>query len=104
MTSVGHGPALLRAESERPLTGRESPFEPGAKRMICTTLRASSIKGSAAQASRRASRRRNPAPFRGMAEITRHECVGPAGHGGLEHEFVSPLKPPASIKAAAARR
>jgi len=25
-----------------------------------------------------------------MAEITRHECVGPAVHGGLEHEFVSP--------------
>jgi hypothetical protein len=24
------------------------------------------------------------------AEITRHECVGPAVHGGLEHEFVSP--------------
>ena len=42
-------------------------------------------------------------PLREMAEITRHECVGPAVHGGLEHEFVSPLKLPASIKAAAAR-
>src|SRR6516164_2478987 len=31
-----------------------------------------------------------------MAEITRHECVDPAVHGGLEHEFGSPLKPSAS--------
>ena len=31
-----------------------------------------------------------------MAEITRHECVGPAVHGGLEHEFGSPLKLSAS--------
>src|SRR6516165_11198972 len=31
-----------------------------------------------------------------------NECVGPAVHGGLEHEFVTPLKLPASIKAAAA--
>jgi hypothetical protein len=38
-----------------------------------------------------------------MAEIARHECVGPAVHGGLEHEFVSSLKLAASIKAAGAR-
>jgi len=25
-----------------------------------------------------------------MAEITRHDCGGPAVHGGVEHEFVSP--------------
>jgi hypothetical protein len=36
-------------------------FESGAKRIICTTLRAPSIEGSAAQASGRASRRRNRA-------------------------------------------
>jgi len=58
--------------------------------MILYTLRASSIEGAPPRLRAKPAAGEIEPPLREMAEITRHECVGPAVHGGVHHEFVSP--------------
>src|SRR6516165_7116570 len=69
--AFGAWTGVAASGSERPLTGRKSPFESGAKHMILYTLRASSIEGSAAEVAGGAGRRRNrAAPARNGRDYT----------------------------------